>query len=134
MLATAILLHLQSLWIHLKLLIPLWNFLLGVMVGHFFPKLLKIINDNREFTAKKAEYIARNAIRVEREEIRSSKIFKERLSAILKTIREKSSKHENELRVTNVESCKTDQQIRKALEERGFSIIRAYENGMTIRW
>ena len=118
----------------LKSLVPFFNTFVGFLMGYFFPKIVGAINDKRQFTAKKAEYIAKHALLTERKEIRGSEVFKTRMSEILKTIKEKSSKNETELRITHIGSCKTDQQIRKALEERGFNVASVYDNGATIRW
>lgn len=106
-----------------------------MIMGYFiFSCLVDKTTKAFKFTSTKAEKIAKNALCTERNEIRNSKVFKNRLSEILKTIKERASKNETDLRVTHIEGCKTDKQIRKDLEERGFYIIRVYENGMTIRW
>ena len=117
-----------------KSLAPFVNTFAGFMMGYYFPKIAEAIRNRRQLTADRAKYIAKHALQAETKEIRDSEVFKTRLSEILKTIKEKSHKNETELRVTCVGTCKTDQQIMKALRERGFEIASVYDNGMTIRW
>jgi hypothetical protein len=118
----------------IKSLAPFMDTFAGFMMGYYFPKIVEAIRKRRQFTADRAKYIAKHALQVEIKETRDSEVFKTRMSEILKTIKEKSYKNETELGVTHLETCKTDQQIRKALGERGFSIGSVYDNGMTIRW
>src|SRR5208283_71120 len=118
----------------IKSLAPFANTFAGFMMGYYFPKIAEAIRNRRQFTADRAKYIAKHALQAEIKEIRDSEVFKTRMSEILKTIKEKSHKNETQLRVTYLDTCKTDKHIRKALDERGFDIGSVYDNGMTISW
>jgi len=68
--------------------------------------------------------------------IRKSKAFKVRFKSILNTIKDASEQKETEIVVTNVNTCHTDREIRRALRERNFytSIFDEKNNTMTVKW
>ena len=86
------------------------------------------------FKVKDADYIAKNIERIEKQSIRKSKVFKNRLEEILKNIKERASQECTSLRITSVEGCKTDKQIRLALKERGFQVATTGNNTAIIYW
>ena len=100
----------------------------------FFSWIVDKVTLEFTFTLDKAKRLRKKSLIMEQKEIRSSKVFKDRLAAILKGIKEESLKRNDCLRIAHVESCKTDQQIRKVLEERKFDTYIIGDNGLKITW
>ncbi len=113
----------------------LFTFALGLTFGFYLlPLIVEEIKECLLFTSNKAAYIAKNAEKVEKQSIIKSRVFKDRLEEILKTIKERASEEHTSVRITFIDSCKTDKQIRIALKKRGFQSERESDNSLLIYW
>ena len=71
----------------------------------------------------------------EKREILKSKVFKDRLFNIIERIKEETVKGKNCIEITYLDSCKTDQQIRKVLQERKYETSKwSSNNSLMISW
>ena len=106
-----------------------------MILGYFFFSwIVNSVTLEFTFSASKADRLCRRSEQMQRKEIRSSKVFKNRLAAVLKAIKEESLKNNNSLKIAYIESCKTDQQIKNILEERKFDTCLIGNNGLRITW
>ena len=113
--------------------IILASLIVGTIIG-FLVHLAGVIEKWIKFSVKDAEYIAQNTEKIEKRAIVKSEVFKNRLKEIIEKIKERAKEEHTSLRITSLESCKTDNQIRVTLRERGFRIERMGDNSLTIYW
>jgi hypothetical protein len=108
----------------------------GVIVGFaLFPFLIDELKVKLSFGATKTNAFRKKTEKREQREIRNSKVFKDRLFNIIERIKEESIKGKHRIEITHLEACKTDQQIRKVLEERKYETSRWNgDNSLTISW
>lgn len=101
------------------------------------PNSINFVRRKVMTNAEKAEWLMTKKTRYKSKEIRKSEVFKKRLASILKTIEETAEKDKgSRITVTCMSFCSTDQELRKALQERDFSVHTNYDdkNSMTISW
>jgi len=109
----------------------------GMMSGVFIlPFIIRKIKLMFTINADQLVLQAEKREKLKSKKIRKSKAFKVRFKSILNTIKDASEQKETEIVVTNVNTCHTDREIRRALRERNFytSIFDEKNNTMTVKW
>ena len=107
----------------------------GITIGFFLvPILVTIYKRKRQFNATKAEQLVKQARLNERLELRKSVPFKKRLKETLAMIQTEASENKRELKIAFMGDCKTDKEIKSALEELRFETYETGGNTLRISW
>jgi hypothetical protein len=107
----------------------------GIVIGFFLVPVLVAIHKRKSlFTAAKAEQLVKQARLNEKAELRKSAPFKKRLKETLVMIQTEASENKRELRVSFMGDCKTDKEIKSALEELRFETYETGINTLKISW
>ena len=108
----------------------------GVIAGFvFLPFLINELRIKLSFGLTKANALRRKEEKREEKETRNSKVYKDRLFHILEKIKEETTKGNRHIEITSLSQCKTDQQIKKYLEERKFEVSSwRSSNSLIISW
>jgi predicted PurR-regulated permease PerM len=112
-------------------------FLLGLLLGSLIiPPIVDKLQYILAYSSQRAEQAENSARSFRHRQIRRTKAFRERLAAILDSIEESSQNGKNNLTVTYVNGCWTDEAIYHELVKRKFRVNRNYmeNNSMRITW
>jgi uncharacterized membrane protein YhiD involved in acid resistance len=108
---------------------------IGILIGTFLvPILAVILKRKRQFNAASAEQLVKQARLNERLDLRKSIPFKKRFKETLAMIQSEASENKRELKVAFVVGCKTDKEIKSALEELRFECYETSDNTLRISW
>lgn len=112
-------------------------FITGVYFGSvLIPEIFTRLEFRLMTTAEKQRALQDEIERREIKNVKKSKVFKDRLQSILKSIEDATREKRNSLTVAYFSNCKTDNAIRQELERRKFDTRTSWEdkNSMTILW
>ena len=112
-------------------------FMLGMTTAVvFLPWAIKFVKNKTMTTLKRAEYLLEQTKIFDAKKVRQSEVFKNRLKIILESIEDVSKSGNNELVITHMKNCHTDNEIREALCERHFETVKDCDgpNSLRIMW
>ena len=112
------------------------TFTLSTLFGFFaLLKIVEFIILKLKFNAFRASYISRTTARKKRKAFENSSAYSTRLAEVLKLIKEESATDNRSIKISYIDGCETDHEIKRELGRRGFDTYTGNEmNTLQISW